>query len=95
MSKQQTFIQVLDLHSVHLAMDRPDIQFAVKTLPSYMARPNVKALSALRHLASHVGRYDELICDEINVPQEKSEAKFNLDAFSDSSWQIASLLAAA
>ena len=117
MSKQQTFIQVLDLHSVHLAMDIPDIQFAVKTLPSYMARPNVKALSALRHLASHVDgtpehglllqnteedkcifdvwRYDELICDEINVPQEKSEAKFNLDAFSDSSWQIASLLAAA
>ena len=89
-------------------MDRPDIQFAVKTLASYTARPNVKALSALKHLSPYLDgtpehglllqnteedkcifdawRDDELICDEINVPQEKSEAKFNLEAFSDSSW---------
>ena len=38
--------------ALYLAMDRPDIQFAVKTLASYMARPTVKALSALKHLAS-------------------------------------------
>ena len=69
------------------------------------ARPNVKAVSALRHLASYVDGTpehglllqnteedkcifdvwrDELICDEINAPQEKSEAKFNLDAFTSS-----------
>ena len=48
-----------------------------------------------RTSVSLMWRYDELICDEINVPQEKPEAKFNLNAFSDSSWQIASLLAAA
>ena len=94
--------------ALYLAMDRPDIQFAVKTLASYMARPTVKALSALKHLASYldgtpehglllqntdedrcifdVWREDEMICDEINVPQEKSEAKLNLEAFSDSSW---------
>ena len=32
-----------------------------------------------------VWREDELICEEINVPQEKSDAKFNLETFSDSS----------
>ena len=79
----------------------------MKTLAFYMARPNVKALSALKHLALYLDgtpehslllqntkedkriynawRDDELICDEINVPQEKSEAKFNLETFSDSS----------
>ena len=89
-------------------MGRPNIQFAVKTLASYMARPTVKASSVLKHLASYldgthehglllqnidedrcifdVWREDEVICDEINVPQEKPEAKFNLEAFSDSSW---------
>ena len=94
--------------ALYLAMDRPDIQFAVKTLASYMARPTVKALSALKHLASCLDgtpehglllqntdedrcifdawREDEMICEEINVPQEKSEARFNLEAFSDSSW---------
>jgi hypothetical protein len=40
--------------ALYLAMDRPDIQFAVKTLSSYMARPSVKALSALKHLASYL-----------------------------------------
>ena len=38
--------------ALYLAMDRLDIQSAVKTLASYMARPNVKALSALKDLAS-------------------------------------------
>jgi hypothetical protein len=94
--------------ALYLAMDRPNIQFAVKTLASYMARPTVKASSVLKHLASYldgthehglllqntdedrcifdVWREDEVICDEINVPQEKPEARFNLEAFSDSSW---------
>ena len=40
--------------ALYLAMDRPDIQFAVKTLSSYMARPSVKALSALKHLVSYL-----------------------------------------
>ena len=38
--------------ALYLAMDRLDIQSAVKTLAFYMARPNVKALSALKDLAS-------------------------------------------
>ena len=89
-------------------MDRPDIQFAVKILASYTARPTVKALSVLKHVASYlegtpqhglllqntdedrcildVWREDEMICDEVNVAQEKSEERFNLEAFSDSSW---------
>lgn len=73
-----------------------------------MARPRVKALSALKHLASYLdgsaddgaflqateedqyifdaGRNNELIDSEVNVPSDKSQARFNLDAFSDSSW---------
>jgi len=94
--------------ALYLAMDRPDIQFAVKTLSSYMARPSVKALSALKHLASHLDgtpedglllqcteesqcifdgwRDDELVSEEIPIPADKAEAKFNIEAFSDSSW---------
>ena len=94
--------------ALYLAMDRPDIQFAVKTLASYMARPSVKALSALKHLASYLDgtaddglflqsteenqcifdgwRNDEVIDNEVNVPNDQSEARFNLEAFSDSSW---------
>ena len=95
--------------ALYLAMDRPDIQFAVKTLSSYMARPSVKALSALKHVASYLDgsaddgvflqateedqcifdawRNNELIDSEVkvNVPSDKSQARFNLDAFSDSS----------
>jgi hypothetical protein len=89
-------------------MDRPDIQFTVKTLSSYMARPSVKALSALKHLASYLDgtpedglllqcteesqcifdgwREDELGSEEITIPTDKSEARFNIEAFSDSSW---------
>ena len=48
--------------ALYLAMDRPDIQFAVKTLSSYMARPSVKALSALKHLASYLdGSADNVV----------------------------------
>ena len=94
--------------ALYLAMDRPDIQFAVKTLSSYMARPSVKALSALKHLASYLDgsaddglflqstdenqcifdgwRNDEVIDNEVDVPNDQSEARFNLEAFSDSSW---------
>eukprot|EP00435_Cladocopium_sp_Y103_P072259 s475_g39.t1 len=94
--------------ALYLAMDRPDIQFAVKTLSSYMARPSVKALSALKQLASYLDgtaddgvflqcteenrcifdawREDELIAEEINVPNDQAEAKFDLEAFSDNSW---------
>ena len=38
----------------YLAMDGPDFQFAVKILSSHMARPSVKALSALKDLASYL-----------------------------------------
>eukprot|EP00435_Cladocopium_sp_Y103_P052087 s508_g16.t1 len=94
--------------ALYLAMDRPDIQFAVKTLSSYMARPSIKALSALKHLASYLDgtaddglllqcteedrcvfdawREDEDVMEEASLPHDKTEAKFNLEAFSDSSW---------
>ena len=38
----------------YLAMDGPDFQFAAKILSSHMARPSVKALSALKDLASYL-----------------------------------------
>ena len=37
-----------------MTMDRPDIQFAVTTLSSYMSKPTAKALSTLKHLASYL-----------------------------------------
>lgn len=40
--------------ALYVAMDRPDIRFAVKTLSSYMSRPSIKALAALKHLASYL-----------------------------------------
>ena len=40
--------------ALYMAMDRPDIQFAVKTLSSYMSRPTIKAMAALKHLASYL-----------------------------------------
>ena len=40
--------------TLYMAMHRPDIQFAVKVLSSYMSRPSVKAISALKHLASYL-----------------------------------------
>ena len=40
--------------TLYMAMDRLDIQFAVKVLSSYMSRPSVKAISALKHLASYL-----------------------------------------
>ena len=94
--------------ALYLVMDRPDSQFAMKILSSYMARPSVKALSALKHLASYLDgtpadglllqcteenqcifdgwRDDALINDEVAVPCDRSEARFNIEAFSDSSW---------
>ena len=94
--------------ALYLAMDRPDIQFAVKTLASYMSKPTIKALSALKHLASYLDgtaddgllvqsadegqcifdawRDDEWISDEVSFPSDRATARFNIDAFSDSSW---------
>ena len=40
--------------ALYVAMDRLDIQFAVKTLSSYMSRPSIKAMAALKHLASYL-----------------------------------------
>ena len=40
--------------ALYVAMDRPDIQFAVKTLSSYMSRPSIKAMAALKHLTSYL-----------------------------------------
>ena len=41
--------------ALYMAMDRPDIQFAVKSLSSYMSQPTIKAMSALMHLANYLG----------------------------------------
>ena len=38
--------------ALYIAMERPDVQFAVKTLSSRMSRPSIKAMAALKHLAS-------------------------------------------
>eukprot|EP00435_Cladocopium_sp_Y103_P035839 s3673_g9.t1 len=94
--------------ALYLAMDRPDVQCAVKTLSSYMSRLTIKAMSALKHLASYLDgtaddglllqntdegqcifdawRDDGIIADEVTIPSEQSTARFNIDAFSDSSW---------
>ena len=40
--------------ALYMTMDRPDIQFAVKTLSSYMSKPTAKALAALKHLTCYL-----------------------------------------
>jgi len=39
---------------LYIAMDRPDLQFAVKTLSSYISKPSTKAMAALKHLTSYL-----------------------------------------
>ena len=39
---------------LYIAQDRPDIQESVKILSGYMGCPTIKAMSALKHLASYV-----------------------------------------
>ena len=39
---------------LELAQDRPDIQESVKTLSGYMGCPTIKAMSALKHLATYL-----------------------------------------
>ena len=50
-----TFRSALGL-ALYVAQDRPDIQFAVKVLSSYMTFPCIKAMSALKHLALYLDR---------------------------------------
>ena len=38
----------------YIAQDRPDIQESVKTLSGYMGCPTIKAMSALKHLATYL-----------------------------------------
>ena len=93
---------------LYIAMDRPDIQFAVKLLSSYMSKPSSKALSALKHLASYLDgapddgillrnteegklvsdfwKVDDVIQDEVRIPEWMTNGRFVLEAFSDSSW---------
>ena len=49
-SRLHCFAPVLGFY---IAMDRPNIQFAVKTLSSYMFRTSMKVLAALKHLTSY------------------------------------------
>lgn len=49
-SRLHCFAPVLGFY---IAMDRPNIQFAVKTLSSYMFRTSMKVLLALKHLTSY------------------------------------------
>ena len=39
---------------LYIAQDRPDVQFSTKVLATYMAHPCMKALAALKHLASYL-----------------------------------------
>ena len=41
---------------LYIAQDRPDIQFAVKVLSTYMTSPSINAMSAMKHLASYLDR---------------------------------------
>ena len=55
-SKQQVSGQGLAWHSTWpwIGLTYSDIQFAVKALSSYMSKPTIKALAALKHLASYL-----------------------------------------
>ena len=39
---------------LYLAQDRPDVQESVRTLSGYMGCPTIKAMAALKHLASYL-----------------------------------------
>ena len=87
---------------LYVAQDRPDIQFAVKVLSTYMTAPSVKAMSALKHLALYLDRTQndgikmrkselyEIVFDHWkgfeNHESRKDRSKYNLEAFSDASW---------
>ena len=65
--------------ALYLAMDRPDVQFAVKTLASYMSKPTIKALSALKHLASYL----DGTADDGLLLQSADEGQCIFDAWRD------------
>lgn len=87
---------------LYVAQDRPDIQFAVKVLSTYMTSPNVKSMSALKHLALYLDRTRndgikmrkaelyETVFDHWkgfeNHESRKDRSMYNLEAFSDASW---------
>ena len=49
MSRQQ-----LSGLALYVAMDKPDVQPVVRTLSSYMSKPNIKAMAAWKHLAFYL-----------------------------------------
>ena len=53
-----TFRSALGL-ILYIAQDRPDIQFPTKTLATYMSRPCVKAMAAVKHLALYLASNEE------------------------------------
>ena len=53
-----TFRSALGL-ILYISQDRPDIQFSTKTLATYMSRPCVKAMAAVKHLALYLTSNEE------------------------------------
>ena len=53
-----TFRSALGL-ILYISQDRPDIQFSTKTLATYMSRPCVKAMAAVKHLALYLASNEE------------------------------------
>ena len=85
-----------------IAQDRPDIQFAVKILSTYMTSPCMKAMSAMEHLASYLDRtrsdgilmrnsqlYDITFNHWRGFESQQGRrdcAMYNVESFSDASW---------
>ena len=97
----RTFRSALGL-ALYVAQDRPDIQFAVKVLSSYMTFPCIKAMSALKHLALYLDRTRsdgvmmraaqayEITFDHWDGFEQhqtrRDRAQYNIESFSDASW---------
>ena len=95
-ANQRLFRSALGI-ALYVAMDRPDVQQALKILSTYMACGTKKALLALRHLASYLQgtadygvllpnpeRSDVWKIEDWDNRQDKSE--FNVEIFSDANW---------
>ena len=86
-----TFRSALGL-ILYISQDRPDIQFPTKTLATYMSRPCVKAMAAVKHLALYLASNEEGVFDRWNESElvepdyRQDRSTITLDIFSDSSW---------
>ena len=86
--------------ALYLAQDRPDIQEAVRVLSTYMGNPTIRAMSALKHLASYLKNTREYgvhlsNCSTGSVLRDnwphvenmhEESSTFNLECYCDSNW---------